>query len=418
MYPQSSAGRGNRGGRPMFSSKNMRQPRVKTIDTNKFINKAIEPKAEVIYESTHKFVDFKFDDRLQFNVEAHGYTTPTPIQDGAIPHVLEGKDIIGLANTGTGKTAAFLLPIIQRMLHRQAKRALVLIPTRELAIQIEEEFRIFAKGLNLYATLVVGGASVGRQLSQLARGPQFIVATPGRLKDLIENYGIKIDDFDVLVLDEADRMLDMGFIKDIRAIMSHIREERQTLFFSATITPDIEQLLGSILKDPETISVRKGETNDHVEQDVIHVEGGKEAKEERLVELLAGDEFKKVLIFGETKWGVQKLADRLERRGLKVAAIHGNKSQPQRQRALNDFKAERVQALIATDVAARGLDIPNVTHVINFDAPKQYEDYIHRIGRTGRAGQRGVALTFVATGPAAFAEGSRADRSMSRGPRR
>lgn len=419
MYPQSSAGRGNRGGRPMFSSKNLRQPKVRAIDPNKFINKAVAAHEEVIFEAVHKFVDFKFDDRLQFNVEAHGYVSPTPIQDGAIPYVLEGKDIIGLANTGTGKTAAFLLPIIQRMLHQQAKRCLVLIPTRELAIQIEEEFRIFARGLNLYATLVVGGASVGRQLSQLSRKPQFIVATPGRLKDLIENYDQKIDDFDVLVLDEADRMLDMGFIKDIRAIMSHIREDRQTLFFSATITPDIEQLLGSILKDPATVSVRKGETSDHVEQDVVRVEGGKEAKEEKLVELLAGPDFTKVLIFGETKWGVQKLADRLERRGLKVAAIHGNKSQPQRQRALNDFKAERVQALIATDVAARGLDIPNVSHVINFDAPKQYEDYVHRIGRTGRAGQMGKALTFVSTGPAAFAEGSRADRGMqSRGPRR
>ncbi len=403
----------------MFSSKNLRQPKVRSIDPNKFINKAVAPLEEVVYESKHKFVDFKFDDRLQFNIESHGYVTPTPIQDGAIPHVLEGQDIIGLANTGTGKTAAFLLPILQRMLHKQAKRCLVLIPTRELAIQIEEEFRIFARGLNLYSTLVVGGASVGRQLSQLSRKPQFIVATPGRLKDLIENYGQTIDDFDVLVLDEADRMLDMGFIKDIRAIMSHIREDRHTLFFSATITPDIEQLLSTILKNPVTISVRKGETSDHVEQDVVRVEGGKEAKEEKLVELLSGAEFTKVLIFGETKWGVQKLADRLERRGLKVAAIHGNKSQPQRQRALNDFKAERVQALIATDVAARGLDIPNVSHVINFDAPKQYEDYIHRIGRTGRAGQRGTALTFVSTGPAAFAEGSRADRSMqSRGPRR
>jgi ATP-dependent RNA helicase RhlE len=418
LYPQSSAGRGSRGGRPMFSSKNLRTPRVKSIDPNKFINKAVQIVDEAPFEPVHKFVDFKFDDRLQFNVESHGYVSPTPIQDGAIPHVLLGKDLIGLANTGTGKTAAFLLPILQRMLHRQAKRALVLIPTRELAIQIEEEFRIFAKGLNLYATLVVGGASVGRQLSQLARGPQFIVATPGRLKDLIENYGIRIDDFDVLVLDEADRMLDMGFIKDIRAIMGHIREDRQTLFFSATITPEIQGLLGTILKEPETVSVRKGETSSHVEQDVVRVEGGKEAKEEKLVELLSGADFTKVLIFGETKWGVQKLADRLERRGLKVAAIHGNKSQPQRQRALNDFKSERVQALIATDVAARGLDIPNVSHVINFDPPKQYEDYIHRIGRTGRAGAMGKALTFVSSGPVAFAEGSRADRGAPRSPRR
>jgi superfamily II DNA/RNA helicase len=207
-------------------------------------------------------------------------------------------------------------------------------------------------------------------------------------------------------------MLDMGFIKDIRAIMSYIREERQTLFFSATITPEIEGLLGTILKDPATVSVRKGETSDHVEQDIIRIDGGKEAKEEKLVELLSDPAFTKVLIFGETKWGVQKLSDRLEKRGLKVAAIHGNKSQPQRQRALNDFKSEKVQALIATDVAARGLDIPNVSHVINFDPPKQYEDYVHRIGRTGRAGARGMALTFVASGSAAFAEGSREARGF------
>jgi superfamily II DNA/RNA helicase len=396
----------------MFSSKNLRTPRVKTIDPNKFINKAIEPIAEVPFESVHKFADFQFDDRLQFNVDAHGYVSPTPIQDGAIPYVLEGRDIIGLANTGTGKTAAFLLPLIQRMLHRVANRALVLVPTRELAIQIDEEFRMFAKGLNLYATLVVGGASIGKQLSQIQRKPQFIIATPGRIKDLLDNYNVSVADFDVLVLDEADRMLDMGFIKDIRAIMAYIRDERQTLFFSATITPEIEGLLGTILKDPATVSVRKGETSDHVEQDVIRVDGGKEAKEEKLVELLGDPAFKKVLIFGETKWGVQKLSDRLEKRGLKVAAIHGNKSQPQRQRALSDFKAEKVQALIATDVAARGLDIPNVSHVINFDAPKQYEDYVHRIGRTGRAGQRGIALTFVATGPGAFAEGSREARGV------
>jgi ATP-dependent RNA helicase RhlE len=399
LYPQSSAGRGRRGGRPVFSSRNHRTPKVKTIDPNRFVNKAIAAVEEAPFEPTHTFRDFGFDQRLQHNIDAHGYSLPTPIQDGAIPFVSEGRDLIGLANTGTGKTAAFLLPTIQRMLHQQVKRCLILVPTRELAIQIEEEFRIFARGLQLYATLVVGGASIGRQLDQLRRHPQFIVATPGRLKDLVENYNLTLDDFDVLVLDEADRMLDMGFIRDIRAIMSHIREERQTLFFSATITPDIEQLLSSILKDPETVSVRKGETSDHVEQDVVHVDGGKEAKEEKLVELLSDPGFKKVLIFGETKWGVQRLADRLNKRGLKVAAIHGNKSQPQRQKALNDFKQERVQALIATDVAARGLDIPNVSHVINFDAPKQYEDYVHRIGRTGRAGARGMALTFVSHAP-------------------
>jgi len=400
MYPSSSlSGRGRRGARPMFSSRNRRPAREKTIDPQKFINKAVAPREEVVYEPTHTFVDFGFDKRLQFNIDSHGYVHPTPIQDGAIKHVLEGRDLIGLANTGTGKTAAFLLPTIQRMVEKKAHRALIMVPTRELAVQIEEEFRMFAAGMQLYATLVVGGASINRQLSQLRRKPQFIIGTPGRIKDLLENYDLKLDGFDVLVLDEADRMLDMGFIRDIRTIMSHVPEQRQTLFLSATITPEIEQLTTTILKDPETVSVRKGETSDHVEQDVIYVNGGKEAKEAKLVELLADPEFKKVLIFGETKWGVQKLSDRLNKQGFKVEAIHGNKSQPQRQRALNSFKTDKVQALIATDVAARGLDIPNVSHVINFDAPKQYDDYVHRIGRTGRAGARGHALTFVTGQP-------------------
>ncbi|HEY6736811.1 MAG TPA: DEAD/DEAH box helicase [Candidatus Saccharimonadia bacterium] len=421
MYPQSSLGRGRRGGRPLFSSKNHQAPKTKTIDPNRFINKAVAQVEEAPFEPQHKFADFGFDKRLQFNIETHGYVLPTPIQDGSIPPVMQGRDLIGLANTGTGKTAAFLLPVISRMLKGEAHRCLILIPTRELAVQIEEEFKMFARGLNLYATLVVGGASVNKQLASLQRRPQFIIATPGRLKDLLQNYGLTIKDFDVLVLDEADRMLDMGFIRDIRAILEQVREDRQTLFLSATITPDIEQLITTILKDPVTVSVRKGETSDHVEQDVIKIEGGKEAKEAKLVELLSDPEFKKVLIFGETKWGVQKLADRLAKRGLAVAAIHGNKSQPQRQRALNDFKNERVQALIATDVAARGLDIPNVSHVINYDAPKQYEDYVHRIGRTGRAGAMGKALTFVMVGPEAYlptsAPGGRGG-GFGRGPRR
>jgi ATP-dependent RNA helicase RhlE len=403
MYQNSSVGRSGRNGRPMFSSRNQRRaPRTNTINPDRFINKAIAPAEEIPFDPTHKFSDFGFDARLMANVTSHGYETPTPIQDGAIHYVLEGRDLIGLANTGTGKTAAFLLPIIQRMLMGQAHRALVMVPTRELAIQIEEEFRLFARGLGLYASLVVGGASIHRQLQQLQRKPQFIIGTPGRLKDLLENYGLNFEGFDTLVLDEADRMLDMGFIRDIKAILEHFPTTRHTLFLSATITSEIDQLIATMLQDPATVSVRKGETSDHVEQDVIRYEGGKEAKEEVLVQLLSQPGFTKVLIFGETKWGVQRLADRLSKRGLRVAAIHGNKSQPQRQKALGDFKAERVQALIATDVAARGLDIPNVSHVINYDPPKVYDDYIHRIGRTGRAGQMGNALTFVPIGPASF----------------
>lgn len=403
MYSPSQNGGRARRATTVYSTRNHRRPKSNSIDPNRFIHKAIELAEEAPFVPEHAFVDFGFDSRLQANIAQHGYVTPTPIQDGAIPHVLEGRDVIGLANTGTGKTAAFLLPIIQRMLTSRAQRCLILVPTRELAVQIDEEFRMFAKQLRLYATLVVGGASVHRQLELLRRRPQFIVSTPGRLKDLLENYGLTISDFDVLVLDEADRMLDMGFIRDIRTIMSYIPEKRQTLFFSATITPDISQLIDSFLNDPATVSVRRGETAQHIEQDVVRVTGGKEAKEAKLVELLADPEYKKVLIFGETKWGVQRLADRLNKMGIKVVAIHGNKSQPQRQKALADFKAERVQALIATDVAARGLDIPNVSHVINFDPPQAYEDYVHRIGRTGRAGKSGKALTFVTEqSPAAF----------------
>ncbi|HSX01317.1 MAG TPA: DEAD/DEAH box helicase [Candidatus Saccharimonas sp.] len=384
----------------MFSSKNRRVPKVKTIDPQRFVNSAVPAAEEAPFEPVHKFADFGFEPRLQANVETHGYELPTPVQDGAIPAALEGRDLIGLANTGTGKTAAFLLPTLQRMLKGQAHRCLILVPTRELAMQIEEEFRAFSAGLGKYSVLVVGGASMGKQLANLGRRPQFIIATPGRLKDLLDNQGVALDGVDVLVLDEADRMLDMGFIRDIRAILARVPEPRQTLFLSATITPDIEQLISTMLHEPVTVSVRKGETSDHVEQEVIYVDS-KDAKEEKLAELLGQSHFTKVLVFGETKWGVQRLADRLEKRGLKVAAIHGNKSQPQRQKALKDFKEERVQALIATDVAARGLDIPNVSHVINYDAPKQYDDYVHRIGRTGRAGARGNAITFVIGRPSA-----------------
>lgn len=402
MYPQSSLGRSGRGKRPLFSSKNRKKSTPKAIDPSKFINKGAVALEEAPFVPQHLFADFGFDAKLLGNVQKHGYESPTPIQDQVIPVVLTGRDVIGLANTGTGKTAAFLLPVMHRIIAGQSRRCLIVAPTRELAVQIEDEFRLFAGGLPLRSALVVGGASVVKQQQAMQRRPQIVMATPGRLRDLIDNYGLEIGDFDTVVLDEADRMLDMGFIKDIRAILDRLATKRQTLFLSATITSEIEQLTHTILDNPETISVRKGETSDHVEQDVVEIEGGKTAKEEKLVELLAQPEFKKVLIFGETKWGVQKLADRLNKRGLSVAAIHGNKSQPQRQKALAAFRTEKVQALVATDVAARGLDIPRVTHVINYDPPKVYEDYVHRIGRTGRAGEVGKALTFVLTGPGAY----------------
>ena len=365
------------------------------INPEKFVNQAVAAQDEVKYVSTHKFSDFGFSAELQRNIDAHNYVHPTPIQDQSIPSTLEGKDIIGLANTGTGKTAAFVLPIIQHLINKQGRSmALIVAPTRELAVQIDEEFRIFAKGLRLYSAICVGGASLHRQISQLNRHPQVVIGTPGRLKDLINQGALRLGGTEILVLDEADRMLDMGFIKDIKFLIAQLPEVRQSLCFSATITPEIEWLLKEMLTDPITVSVRTSETSDHVQQDIIKA-SSKEEKFEILTDLLRKPEFEKVLVFGQTKYGVQRLADNLSKQGLTAEAIHGNKSQPQRQRALQAFKNNQVRVLIATDVAARGLDIPNVSHVINFDQPNTYEDYVHRIGRTGRAGAKGQALTFV-----------------------
>jgi ATP-dependent RNA helicase RhlE len=365
------------------------------INPEKFVNQAVAAKDEVKYVSTHTFSDFGFSPELQRNIDNHGYVHPTPIQDQSIPATLQGKDMIGLANTGTGKTAAFTLPIIQHLLNKQGRSmALIVAPTRELAVQIDEEFRIFAKGLRLYSAICVGGASLHRQISQLNRHPQVVIGTPGRLKDLINQGALKLGGTEILVLDEADRMLDMGFIRDIKFLIAELPEKRQSLCFSATITPEIEWLLKELLTDPVTVSVRTSETSDHVQQDVIKA-SSKEEKFQILSDLLRKPEFEKVLVFGQTKYGVQRLADNLSKEGLTAEAIHGNKSQPQRQRALQSFKNNQVKVLVATDVAARGLDIPNVSHVINFDQPNTYEDYVHRIGRTGRAGAKGQALTFV-----------------------
>lgn len=365
------------------------------IHPSKFINKATKPAEVVAYEPTHLFQDFPFSTALQANIDAKGYTAPSPIQDQAIGHILEGKDVIGLANTGTGKTAAFVLPIIEKLSGITVRpTVLIMAPTRELAEQIDEQFRDFARGMKLYSTLCVGGMNIERQIRDLRRRPHVVIGTPGRLKDLLQRNVLSLRDMTTLVLDEADRMLDMGFINDIRNIVDRMPKNRQTLFFSATITPTIEKLIGDFLVDPVKVAVRTSETSDHVEQDVLEA-ASKEEKMEILTNLLSDDEYDKVLVFGETKFGVQRLADALSRAGHPSTAIHGNKTQPQRQRALRAFKNNDVKVLVATDVAARGLDIPNVSHVINFDQPASYEDYVHRIGRTGRGGAHGKAFTFV-----------------------
>lgn len=366
------------------------------IHPSKFINKAtIMPGDDAPYQSEHKFVDFGFVEPLQKNIDFKGYVNPSAIQDQAIKLVMEGKDVIGLANTGTGKTAAFLLPIIDKLYaNRDLRSVLIMAPTRELAQQIDEQFRAFSYGMKLYSTLVVGGTNMDRQIRDLRRGPNVIIGTPGRLKDLFKRGELKLDNINVLVLDEADRMLDMGFITDIREIVAKTPDTRQTLFFSATITPAITQLTAAFLNNPETVSVRTSDTSERVDQDIVEA-NSKEHKLEVLTNMLSDVEFEKVLLFGETKFGVQRLSDHLERSGFTSVAIHGNKSQSQRQRALKSFKDNQVRIMVATDVAARGLDIPNVSHVINFDQPATYEDYVHRIGRTGRGGATGKALTFV-----------------------
>lgn len=343
----------------------------------------------------HRFADFRFVAGLERNLTAKGYTTPTAIQDEAIPHILNGRDVIGLANTGTGKTAAFILPLIQKLkANPNPFTALIVAPTRELAQQIDDEFRTFARDLGLYSAVCVGGANMGRQIAAVQRRPHVVIGTPGRLRDLLDRRILQLDRVGYFVLDEADRMLDMGFIDDIRLFVKHLPQHRQSLAFSATVTPQVSTLMAELLRDPVTVSVRTSDTSRYVDQDVLEASSPEE-KFALLTQLLRKPEFAKVLIFGQMKHSVQKLANTLTRAGLPSEAIHGNKSQPQRQRALDAFKAGKVMALVATDVAARGLDIPNVSHVINYDLPMTFEDYTHRIGRTGRAGKRGYALTFI-----------------------
>jgi superfamily II DNA/RNA helicase len=313
--------------------------------------------------------------------------------------VLKGLDVVGIANTGTGKTAAFLIPLIDKVLNNPKAQVLVVVPTRELAIQIEDELKGFTKnirttaGSKIFSVVCVGGASIGPQLAALRYRNQFVIGTPGRLKDLIERGKIRLSDYSTIVLDEADRMLDMGFIGDMRFVMSGMPKERHTLFFSATLSREIEALIHEFLREPVRISVKTGDTSKNVDQDVVRVGGGQ--KLDILHDLLNQKEFNKVLVFGRTKHGVERLAKTLSERGFKADSIHGNKSHSQRQRALNAFKDNKVQILVATDVAARGLDIADVSHVINYDIPTTYEDYVHRIGRAGRAGKKGKALTFV-----------------------
>jgi ATP-dependent RNA helicase RhlE len=370
------------------------QQRIKYINPQLFINKSSQNEAVLpSVEIKNQFSDFLIAQQIKYNILNKGYTKPTPIQDQVIPLVLEGRDVIGLANTGTGKTGAFLIPLINKVLYNRSEKILILAPTRELAVQINDELKIFAKDMNIFSVLCIGGAGLTNQISQLKRNHDFVIGTPGRIKDLKMRGKLNLANFNNIVLDEVDRMMDMGFINDMKFIISHLRSKRQSLFFSATLPPQVVQIAHSFLQNPVTVSVKTQETAQNIEQDIIKINGRN--KVDVLHDLLAEDGFDKVLVFGRTKWGIEKLSKTLQMRGFKALAIHGNKNQNQRQRALDQFKNQQIQVLLATDVASRGLDIDDVTHVINYDQPGSIEDYIHRIGRTGRADKKGKAITFV-----------------------
>ncbi|MCF6196367.1 MAG: DEAD/DEAH box helicase, partial [Emcibacter sp.] len=346
-----------------------------------------------------KFVELGLREAVLRAVEEGGYENMTPIQTQAIPNVLEGKDLIAVAQTGTGKTAAFSLPIIQMLLKgegkRQAKvaRSLILAPTRELAVQIAENIRAYAKYVHLRIALVYGGASAKPQIKSMMPGVDILIATPGRLLDLTNQRHIDLGQVEYLVLDEADRMLDMGFIRDIKKIIAYLPKKRQTLMFSATMPASVEKLASSILYKPFRIDVAPAATTaEKVDQHVLMVP--KSRKRDLLAHMLKDEAVTRVLVFTRTKHGANRVSKHLDRLGVSSGALHGNKSQNARQKALNEFRSGAIRALVATDVAARGIDVDGVTHVINFDLPNEPESYVHRIGRTARAGESGISLSF------------------------
>ncbi len=372
--------------------------KVVSFDPSMFIQKAsvdnkIDEAQPEVYQNLHAFNDFAINEQIKINLAQKGYTAPTPIQDQIIPHILDGRDVVGIASTGTGKTAAFLIPLINKVLKNPATRVLVVTPTRELALQIRDELITFSQNLPIYSAIVIGGSSISRQIERLQRRPSFVIGTPGRLKDLDLRHKLNFAHFDTIVLDEVDRMLDMGFIHEVKRITDQLPEERQSLFFSATTNKKVEAIMQGFLRNPAFVAIESRESKPNIDQDIVNVRG--KVKIDVLHDLLIQEAFQKVLVFGRTKHSMERLTIELGSRGFKVASIHGNKSQGQRQRALEQFRDNRIQILLATDVVSRGLDIKDVTHVINYDLPETREDYIHRIGRTGRADKTGIALTFI-----------------------
>lgn len=352
---------------------------------------AIQPST---FEPSFQYQDSDLHPKVKENLARVGYTVPTEIQERSLKPHMEGRDILGIAKTGSGKTAAFLLPI----LHRQVEgryASLVLAPTRELAVQIEEEYRSLSKGIKVYSACYIGGTNMNRDLQIAGKNTDLIVATPGRLLDLYQRGALHFKNIKCLVIDEFDRMLDMGFERDLNKIIDALPINRQNLLFSATLDPNQEVKIKALLQNPARLEVHSGnQSNAHIQQELVYVPAG-ESKMPILVDMLKQDDFDRVILFAETKRWVSKLKRKLSQAGIRADEIHGDKSQNYRQKALDKFKKGHIQVLVATDVAARGIDVDDVSHVINYQIPKSLDSYIHRVGRTGRAGKTGKAYTFI-----------------------
>lgn len=387
---------GGSGGRSSYGggrSNASRGPKKAYIHPSKFVQ-AAKAVTEEVFMPNHKFTDFGLHQIIERNLAEKGIDVPTPIQDQAILVSMSGKDVVGIANTGTGKTIAFALPVLHRLITDKNAHAIVMAPTRELAQQIEDEVRLFSRGSNVNTAVLIGGTSMGPQLNQLRRRPQLVIGTPGRIKDHMERRSLDVRNFNIVVLDEVDRMLDMGFVNDMKQILGKVALVRQSFFFSATMSPTVEALIKTFTREAVTISVKTGQTSDNVEQAVVRYDGVSD-KMKKLQTLLKTDGMTKALVFGETKRGVERLHKQLEDSGFAADSIHGGRSQGQRQRALDKFKRSDVKILVATDVAARGIDVKDISHVVNYTTPQTYDDYSHRVGRAGRAGRKGYAFTFI-----------------------
>lgn len=386
--------------RNRFNNRNRSNTRKKAgfqFNESMFIKKVEELDSAIkkVYTPNFLFKDLEVNNQLKQNILIKKYIEPTEIQSETILHILQGKDLLGIANTGTGKTAAFLIPLIDKVYKNKNSKVLIITPTRELAEQIKDELYLLSKSMGIYSVLCIGGAKISMQIYNLRRGYNFVIGTPGRIKDLFNKKVLNLGGFNTIVLDEVDRMLDMGFVHEIKHIISFLPSEKHSLCFSATVDKKVEEIIKTLLKENFIkISVKTGETARNIEQDIVRV-NNRQDKLNKLAEYLNSNLYEKVLVFANTKREVDTIEKNLYGKGIRVESIHGDKRQNERKRALSNFKIGKAKALIATDVAARGLDISNISHVINYDIPLNYEDYIHRVGRTGRADKKGKALTFV-----------------------